>query len=298
MVEKISSSNGNLITQAIPMQIIKKEVAKFDPDFKARSKQGYIDKLKEKNSQQLEDLSIYYSFTRERRLFICKLNNKYKQQLKDVNDFLDKLGKLKHKQRKGVIYEVKNISYNPSEKMIFFKIIIHSDLKKFSKEKPTMDGNYSLDYREKNFTVNLLHLSPICLEVRTGLRAKVDLSLEFLNNELFQDVNAFQVYHLIDEEKKKLAGTEGLKYKEAIMEELSLEGCDQITLKGEDVESTLKYFKESHIDLVKLAKRWKKSKIETANQQFKFDADGKVSIKRKLENPFKLILEVIFKDEK
>ena len=41
-----------------------------------------------------------------------------------------------------------------------------------------------------------------------------------------------------------------------------------------------------------------KRKVESANQDFKFYSNGKITIKRKVKNPFEIIAGVVFRDER
>jgi len=286
------------IETSIPIGVLREEVAKVDSAFKSRSKDEYIKKLKQINQKLLSDFANYYSSIRENRLFLCKIKSKFVSKFKKTQTVISKLSGLKYTDKEGVVYHTEGVSFVPSQQAVFFKVIVHSDLKKFDKEKPAMDGNYDLQYRDKKVAICLLHLSPFCLEIRAGLRSKAELALAFLHSKFFEEENASSIYSLSDDEKKELAGLDGLRFKEAVFEGLSLEGCDEIIIKGEDVGRTIDYFKKAGVDLQKKANVSHLKREESTNQQFKFYDDGKISVKKKIKNPFEVITGVVFKDGK
>lgn len=288
----------DLLAKAIPISILRSEIAKIDTDFKAKSKQDFIAKLRQENNKLLEELAVYYASIRENKLFVCKIKQKHKPEPADIGKAVAKIRALKYNDGQGNIYELRDVTHRPSEGLIFFKVVVHSDVKHFYKEKPEMNGDYNLLYRDKNATLCFLHLSPWCLEIRTGRRRKAELTLVLLNKKLFEEETASEIYLLSDEEKRKLAGGDGLRFKEAVIEGLSLTGCSEITIKGEDVDSTLKYFKDRGTDLVRLAQTISKKKEETANQQFRFYDDGKITIKKRMSDQFTILAGVVFSNEK
>jgi len=277
----------------IPKNLLIKRVKSLDPTFTSRSKKGYLEKFKQLSPDDYKTQASYYSAIRESRLFIYKVKDKEFEKL-PVNELLKKLGPNKYPSTKGEVYEVKG-SFPDNEKgFIFFSLKIHSDIKKFKKERPHMDGYYDLDYRDNRTSTVFYHYKSGYFELRTSSEEKAKLTSDFISNHIIKKPDSLFRRSLIYEEKKKLSeGTTNLELVTIIFPK-PFQGCRKMTLEGDNLEATLEFFKNREIDLKELSSNnISTSIISSGNQNFKFYENGKITVKKKIKDPFGEILKAL-----
>lgn len=282
------------LARNIPKGEVIRTVKSMDPKFKSRKKAVYLEKLKQLAPQEYKSLAIYHSAIRESRLFLFILKE---QTLRGetVSKILTMFKPKEYVSPDGEVYEILNTNNSPEKKSIFFTIRIHSNIKKFGEEKPDMDGHYDIEYRQGRIAVVFYHYEHDCCEIRTSSHVKAKAAAKFLSEHVFGQAGALELYKLTEAEKKKLA--DGKTEHKEIQVKFSrpFHGCNQMILKGENVESVLAFLAEKGIRLDSERHAiLTRSKVTSNDQTFSFYGNGKITVKKKIKEPFDLISKVIF----
>jgi hypothetical protein len=271
----------------IPSDILRK----LTPGFKSRKKIELAQFLFSQDPKKLQDLATYYTITKELSIYLLKIDVDI-DPLKIKESLIQSKGHTTKSTTEDFIVYCNEVFLEPTSDAVYVSLKIHSPIKKYHGEDPTTFAKKEIELRN-GFNVHvIIHPKDKIVECRTSRLLRCTYAAKALGLLIFNNQNVLDKV-VISSEKQSLIDKE-IRHKLASITELNFAGTNEIILKGEDVEHTIKVLLESHgLDFQKHEGKISLHKSELANTPVKFFPDGKITVKKTVEDPYELIRKLL-----
>ena len=271
--------------EKIPLKVLKKEL----PDLKTRGRQPYIDKLKKVSPDKLNKFAAYFSMNKTSSMYLFKTSNPQDKARLTEDNLLALKGK-KIEQDNGEICIIQDIVIDKNRNEAYLQIDGYSSTKTLQAVEPEDLKHFTKKYKKEYIIRAIVHIGAGDLECRTGRQNKADLAANILSKTLYKEKGKFGLILLKKDQQNKINQT--AKSKKATIYGIKWGGCEKIRLEGEDIERTIKQFKQKGIDFESMEGAqiiWDDRRSE---EGFTFSSDGKIKFKR-TDYPYDKIKNVL-----
>jgi hypothetical protein len=238
---------------------------------KSREKEKLIKELLNNDPRRLRYLLEYNRQLKKRSVFFS-----YSKTPLDFN----KIARTKIVDRlTDLIFEFDNISIGKDNALVTIKA--HSAVKEFKNaEEPEKLTPITVRFRRGSSISFIYHPIDQIIECRSRSLDKFQNLKVLIDNKFDLSQNPIELIKLT---KSDYLRTNDARYKSFTALGLTIAGADTISIKGDDVEQTLKFFKGNDIDLMELSSSHSIGKLVTSNDIIFFD-NGKITYRRNIKD--------------
>jgi hypothetical protein len=264
-----------LAKKVIGINVLRKEV----PSLTSRTKDDFINYLYKHNKKRLEWLANYFSLSKTKNAFFLysptplnfdQLNGKA---IKDTTN--------------DVIFDFKMVNTQDDDSIV--NVNAHSAVIVYDNvEEPENLTLMNVRFRKPFSIFFIYHGKDSILECRTRSLPKFNILKSTIESEFGCETAALVI---TDEEYSSIDKV--TRYKSLTASGLNLAGASKISIEGEDVEQTIKFFMSKRIDLKSYCKDFVYDKAVTEKKSLRFYKNGKVTYRRTVEDIYEELRGVL-----
>ncbi len=257
--------NGNQLLETAKKVIGIKKLRQEVPTIKSKQKEDFINYLYKNNKNRLEWLVDCCTQLKKR--------NVYFSYSKSILDFKKIEGERIKDDSSDLIFEFKRVTLG--DDIAAVSVTAHSAVHEYKNvEEPVNLTPFDVRFRIK-FTINFIyHLKDSIIECRSRSLKKFEILKGLIEKKFNLKKDSIVLIKVKEDEYKKIDET---RYKSLTVSGLNIAGANKISIDGDDVEQTLKFFESKNIDLRKCSKNWCLKKVVTNQKSITFFDDGKIT---------------------
>jgi hypothetical protein len=241
------------------------------PGIKSRTKEKLIEEIYNNDPRRLLYLNEYNRQLKKRSVFFG-----YSKISLDFNKMANVLVVDKST---DLIFEFQNISIGEDNVLVTIKA--HSEIKRFTNaedvEKLTP---IEVKFRKGSSISFIYHPKEQIIECRSRKFEKFQNLKVLIDNKFDLGKNPVELIKLTKSDYLK---SNEARYKSFTAAGLTIAGANTISIKGDDVEQTLNFFKGNDINLIELSSSYSIGKFITNNDIIFFD-NGKITYRRNIKD--------------